>query len=48
MTVKYFFHTFGCRVNQYETQSLRERLLAGGSARAVEDFESADLCVVNP
>lgn len=46
ITVKYFFHTFGCRVNQYETELLRERLCAGGST-TTGDFETADLCVVN-
>ncbi|MBI5210694.1 MAG: MiaB/RimO family radical SAM methylthiotransferase [Elusimicrobia bacterium] len=47
MTVKCFFKTFGCRVNQYETQSLRERLLAAEGAVGVEDWQSADLCVIN-
>ncbi|MBI5243360.1 MAG: tRNA (N(6)-L-threonylcarbamoyladenosine(37)-C(2))-methylthiotransferase MtaB [Elusimicrobia bacterium] len=44
--MRIFFKTFGCRVNQYETEALRERLLSGGASLA-EDFESADLCVVN-
>ncbi len=41
--MKAYFHTFGCRVNQYETQQLRERL----DAEPAESFEDADLCVVN-
>ncbi len=45
--MKTFFATFGCRVNQYETQVLRERVLAGGSAKAVADWRSADLCLIN-
>ncbi|HVE13602.1 MAG TPA: tRNA (N(6)-L-threonylcarbamoyladenosine(37)-C(2))-methylthiotransferase MtaB [Elusimicrobiota bacterium] len=44
--MRVYFKTFGCRVNQYETQSLRERVLADGST-ATTDFESADLCLVN-
>lgn len=44
--MRVFTHTFGCRVNQYETQVLRERLLASGGA-GVEDWENADLCVIN-
>ncbi|MBI2361939.1 MAG: tRNA (N(6)-L-threonylcarbamoyladenosine(37)-C(2))-methylthiotransferase MtaB, partial [Elusimicrobia bacterium] len=42
-----YFKTFGCRVNQAETEGLKERLLADGFTTAVADFESADLCVLN-
>ncbi|HQX48856.1 MAG TPA: tRNA (N(6)-L-threonylcarbamoyladenosine(37)-C(2))-methylthiotransferase MtaB [Planctomycetaceae bacterium] len=38
--------TLGCKVNQYETQLVREALLQGGFREATDD-ESADLCVVN-
>jgi len=38
--------TLGCKVNQYETQYVREGLLRAGY-RDAEDDESADLCVVN-
>ena len=38
--------TLGCKVNQYETQLLREALRDVGFREASED-ESADLCVVN-
>jgi threonylcarbamoyladenosine tRNA methylthiotransferase MtaB len=38
--------TLGCKVNQYETQFVREGLQAIGYREAVED-ESADLCIVN-
>lgn len=38
--------TLGCKVNQYETQLVREALLQSGFREAVEN-ESADLCVVN-
>src|SRR5581483_6009006 len=41
-----FFHTFGCKVNQYETESLRERLSAAGY-QISEDFSQSDVCVVN-
>ncbi len=44
--MRFWFHTFGCRVNQYETQVVRERMLAVGSL-AVSDWESADLCLIN-
>ena len=38
--------TLGCKVNQYETQLVRETLLANGY-REAGDGEGADLCVVN-
>ena len=46
--MKFYFHTFGCRVNQYETcKVLREKLVADGASAAVPDFEDADVCVIN-
>ena len=38
--------TLGCKVNQYETQLVKETLLQNGFREAV-DGESADLCIVN-
>jgi threonylcarbamoyladenosine tRNA methylthiotransferase MtaB len=38
--------TLGCKVNQYETQLVKETLLRNGY-REAEDHEPADLCVVN-
>lgn len=45
-TVKYFLRTFGCRVNQAETEELRALLIAAGHQPAGAPGE-ADLCVVN-
>lgn len=39
-------HTLGCKVNQYETEYLREGLASIGWSDAAEG-EAADLCVVN-
>lgn len=39
-------HTLGCKVNQYETEFVREGLLTAGFRDALSD-EAADLCVVN-
>jgi threonylcarbamoyladenosine tRNA methylthiotransferase MtaB len=39
-------HTLGCKVNQYETEFIREGLLSIGYADAAET-EPADLCIVN-
>ena len=38
--------TLGCKVNQYETQLVKEALVSGGYREAAAD-ESADICVVN-
>lgn len=38
--------TLGCKVNQYETQLVKETLLKNGFREAADD-EAADLCVVN-
>ncbi len=38
--------TLGCKVNQYETQLVREALLGNGFREAAEN-EPADLCVIN-
>ena len=38
--------TLGCKVNQYETQFLREGLLRAGFSDA-EESQAADLCVIN-
>lgn len=46
MTAKLKTHTLGCKVNQYETQYIREGLLGIGYQDA-EDAEPADLCIVN-
>lgn len=43
--MRVFFATFGCRVNQYETERLRERVLTGEDSES--GYEQADLCVVN-
>jgi len=38
--------TLGCKVNQYETQLVKEALISGGYREATRD-EVADICVVN-
>jgi threonylcarbamoyladenosine tRNA methylthiotransferase MtaB len=43
---KVFIHTFGCKVNQYDTQVLRERLAGQGYTFAA-GLEEADLVIVN-
>lgn len=45
--MKLYTKTFGCRVNQYETEGIKEKLLSDGVSVATNDYEAADLCVVN-
>lgn len=44
--MKVFFHTLGCKVNQYETQEMREQLNKNGYS-ITEDENSADIFVIN-
>lgn len=41
-----YFHTFGCRANQYDTDQVRQAFFEAGAV-AVEDPARADLAVVN-
>ena len=41
-----YFHTFGCRANQYDTDQVRQAFFEAGAV-AVEDPAQADLAVVN-
>jgi threonylcarbamoyladenosine tRNA methylthiotransferase MtaB len=44
--VNVYFHTFGCRANQYDTDQVRQAFFEAGAV-AVEDPARADLAVVN-
>ena len=44
--MKVFFHTFGCKANQYDTDTVR-RAFADRGATEVADPAHADLAVVN-
>lgn len=44
--MKVFYYTFGCKVNQYETENVRERFEKRGYS-AAESISDADICVVN-
>ena len=46
MTRTAAFHTFGCKVNQYETEELREQLRLGGF-RVVPMAQGADVNIIN-
>ena len=45
-TMKVFFHTLGCKVNQYETQEMREQLKKNGY-EITDDENVADIFVIN-
>lgn len=44
--MRVYFHTFGCRANQYDTERVREAFDAGGAVM-VDDPALADLAVIN-
>lgn len=44
--MKIAFHTLGCKVNQYETQALREKFIERGY-EIVEEADFADIYVIN-
>lgn len=44
--MKVSFYTLGCKVNQYETQSMREQFRKAGYEIA-EEGEAAEICVIN-
>ncbi|MDP2922017.1 MAG: tRNA (N(6)-L-threonylcarbamoyladenosine(37)-C(2))-methylthiotransferase MtaB [Candidatus Omnitrophota bacterium] len=43
---RFYIKTLGCKVNQYESQVIRENFLKNGYIEA-EDSDGADICVVN-
>src|SRR5688572_9293969 len=44
--MRVYFHTFGCKANQYDTERMRQESEAHGAV-AVADWRGADVCVVN-
>ena len=44
--MKFFIKTFGCRVNQVESQAILEDFLRHGHTPA-DSFETAEVCVLN-
>ena len=44
--MKVYFHTFGCKANQYDTERMRQAVEALG-AEAVTSSDLAETCVVN-
>ncbi len=46
MPLKIYFSTFGCKVNQYETELIRERFYEMGD-QSTDSLEQADVCIVN-
>ena len=42
--MKAFFYTFGCKVNQYETENIKEAMLSEGY-EVTEDYADAEVCV---
>jgi threonylcarbamoyladenosine tRNA methylthiotransferase MtaB len=44
--MRVYFHTFGCKANQYDTERMRQETEARGAV-TVAGWQGADVCVVN-
>ncbi len=44
--MKVLYMTFGCKVNQYETENIKELMTAGGHT-SVDDIKDADIAIIN-
>ena len=44
--MRVYFHTFGCKANQYDTERMRQEAESHGAV-AVSAWIDADVCVVN-
>lgn len=44
--MKVFYYTFGCKVNQYETENIKELMEARGDV-STDSIGGADVCIVN-
>ncbi len=44
--MKVFYYTFGCKVNQYETENIRQHLEARG-LETTNEINSSDICIIN-
>lgn len=44
--LKLFYFTFGCKVNQYETENIKQ-LFEGHGCKTVKNFKDADVCIIN-
>lgn len=44
--MKTYYYTFGCKVNQYETENIKEHLVKRGFT-TTETINDADICIIN-
>lgn len=44
--MKSFYYTFGCKVNQYETENIKEAMQSRGY-EVTDDYREADICIIN-
>lgn len=47
MKIKIFTKTFGCKVNQYDSELIRENLIMDPNFELVDDYLKADLFIIN-
>lgn len=41
-----FYYTFGCKVNQYETENIKETMLSEGY-ELTDNYSDAEICIIN-
>ena len=44
--MKFIIYTFGCKVNQYESQMMKEKLLSANFL-ATDNLDEADIYIIN-
>ena len=44
--MKVYYYTFGCKVNQYETENIKQNFLNNGFDTS-DNISNADICVIN-
>ncbi|MGQ9845771.1 MAG: tRNA (N6-isopentenyl adenosine(37)-C2)-methylthiotransferase MiaB, partial [Caldisericia bacterium] len=47
MKIKIFIKTFGCKVNQYDSELIRENLIMDPNFELVDNYLKADLFIIN-
>lgn len=45
--IKFYIKTFGCKVNQYDSQLIIENLLLDENFQLVKDYKNADIIIIN-
>ena len=44
--MKTYYYTFGCKVNQYETENIKQNFINNGF-EVTDNYSDADFCIIN-